>query len=254
MILIFTEQESELASIFSMPAYKVPVVDTTLLDVSFRYWEAAVEAREEALKVYVPELWGVEGVNTYRDMFSVFLNNKDEVIVITSPEMIPVDGIPDHKIEMVKENPGVLYDNILFSNGIPTKVKKSGGLELETMDRNSYLESSINYLNDAKGHVKEEIVYYGNPVVLGKVDDRSVICGPCYISEDSDISNSTVFPGSIIISSKIVDSEVFASITHNSLVTESKIRESLITGSVITNTTLTSSTLPNGAKLSGRKV
>lgn len=253
MILIYTDTRSDFSKIFNTSDYAVPFVDKTLLELSLDIWAAAAEKLGEELVVYFPDNWNLEG-NSYTNFMDIVRKNSGHVIVVAGAAEVPADGIDTDKIVLVKDHPGTLYGNIVFSNGAFPSVKNEGGLELETVDTSNYIDVSSDYMENSEGHNPNGVVAYGRPVILGRVDENSVICGPCFISEDSEVTNSTILPGSVILNSRITNTEVFASVIHDSLVTDTKIRESIISGAVVIKTNLVASTVPHGAKLSGRKI
>jgi hypothetical protein len=253
MILIYTDSRSEFSEIFKSSDYSVPFVDKTILELSLDIWISAAKKMEEELVVYFPESWNLEG-NSYDNFIDIIKTSPNTLIIIVAANEVLSDGIEHDKVILAKTNPGVLYENILWSNGNMPTIKTEGGMELQVIDIENYIDISSDYMNGTEGYNPNAVLSYGNPVILGRVDDNSTICGPCYISEDSVITNSTIFPGSVILGSKVTDSEVFASVLHDTTIVDSRVKDSVLSGSVVLNTNLKSSTVPNGARLSGRKV
>lgn len=182
-----------------------------------------------------------------------------ETIVLISPASVMAAPFSRDDIVYLQQNPGKLFsrNGIIAGHILDSELPTAPTETLENGFSNFVAVGLDNFL-----HVNQALVgqlrvqsseytgrRFGSPTVLSDKIQNSTICGPCYIDEDSSITNSYIGPGSVVLKSTIDDSTVLSSFVDDSFIDNSTIEDVLVTNSTVSGIALKNSKIPHGGFL-----
>ena len=254
MIVIYREQKSTLANTFGTTEYHLPYLDKTIGEVSASLW-----SHLGAKEFWYPASWNVKG-QTYTSIDDIRLP-QNQIIVWTGINLLPHE-VDSNYIEQNKEECFSFDDSyILITFGASSfvnlvkkpRVSDKGVIHYELVSRENFLSSMLEALPGyEKTDTNGSVVISGHPYINSENIINSKIYGPCYISEDSTVIDSVVYPGSIIISSSLNKVSVEEGYIYASNVQNSKIESTLVVSSVIRDMVLLDSTVPAHSALGSK--
>lgn len=252
MKIIYYNKDSDIEDVFQLHAAKIPILASTLLETSVSLWKSIADNLSEQVSFHFPKNWQefAEG-EFYSDLTIDLHFSGPEYIVFTNALELPMYGLSKEDLRIVAGNKNKMLGNIAFADSIHLKsaAERTNYNPVEiTLD--NYLSVSYDMLKDNEGYGTADNLF-GNPIIVGTVEN-STVCGPSYISEDSQVVDSLIYPGSIVISSQVFTSEVFNSLVHSSKLAKSKLKDSILTSAVVEQTKLSSSVVPKGAIIRGK--
>lgn len=245
---------------FQEEDYNTPFLGSNLFDFLVSSYSRFASESNSEIEFFAPQGWNVE-LKKYQNI----LNEFDEdycVFFLTDVFSVPISDFTKEDYQFLIQNP-----NKVFSHSSGTKigyvnknVDFSKVLDSDDLTgfRNLIRLSSANFLsaNQALVNNFSSSVFtpgnYGNPVVLSSTENihNSRIMGPSFIGEDVKISNSVIYPGSIIMGNcSIVNSEVFESFICESSIKNSVIKNSISALGFIDEVHLENSVIPSGSVL-----
>jgi hypothetical protein len=261
MIKLFLYTNSgSLNEYFQEEDFNIPFLGNTLFDFVVSSYKNLADSVNVDFEVYVPEYVVMENsvVKTYKNIPQCLSENRD-VIFISDVFSIPVFEFSKDDYFFLKQNPDNFFNH---SSGVKMGYMSSeskfvfseneltGFNNLVRVNEKNFLSLNQKLINNFKGVYYPG--FYGEPIVLANKDNifNSKICAPCFIGADVRITNSTIYPGTILTGRTIIqNSEVFESYLCQSSVKNSAIKNSLVVLSDLEGVTLNNSVAPAGSIL-----
>jgi len=263
MIVVYKQGQAlqDMTALFNVNnPTELPFVDSTLGNISVSGWRAF----SETTKFFIPKNWshlddGTGSFVVYEDISSIPLGIED-VVVFTDVNILPISLPGTYDLEYKR-----IFKKGELSLGKGFKSMKDFLVckDTQEVDTIEYLEYTMRSLSDTILISTGASISFtgGGKIVSGPalIDPDSELIGrgnrvfgPCIIM-NSNLTNTTVYPGSVIINSNIVDSTVDGSYIHNCGISASNLISTLAYASVIDNVNIENSLVPRNSQLNGKK-
>lgn len=271
MRVFLFDKHTEINHFFDESDINIPFLGANLFQFNIANYIRWSEVLSQTINIYLPISWQNYLPNPdlfhYYDVLDVEkillerATEQNELIIVNTLQNIILKSLTHQEINFIFETPNKVYtqnDLLIFSynKNTPIEPNKDTFKALDNFYQitlNNFLmvnENMVSAVLSKSSLIQQPTLKtYGEPIILSEHIFHSTVCGPALVDKDSDVQNSYIGAGSIVIKSTLRDTKVFNSFIYDSSLDKSVLENSIVSKSIVKGVKSKNTKLTSGSEI-----